>query len=165
MNYLTKKLTGDTLAGFALLYAVIVIAVVSSLGSVLSNLLVREADLSATSRESSRAYYSADAAQECALYWDLQRDHFDNPRDDSSPNNPADISCSGVGGISITSTEESSNTYTYEFSFENNSYNICVENVTITKRDDGDRLVTEVSSVGSDSCGSPNVQRALRTTY
>jgi len=152
-------------AGFALLYAVVVIAVLSSLGSVLSNLLVREADLSATSRQSSRAYYSADAGQECALYWDLQEDHFPAPPS-PPPNDPDDIYCSGDSNISVNTATPDSDTNEYTFSISNNSINVCTGTITVTKTQTSDRLITEIESLGENTCGSDfDVQRALRTTY
>jgi len=151
-------------AGFALLYSVIVIAVLSSLGSVLSNLLVRESRLTATSRQSSRAYYSADAGQECALYWDLQENHFPAP-----PNGATDegnIFCSGQDSIDVTAKTESSSEYRYTFSISNNTADICTDQVSVVKQDEGDRMVTEIESIGQNTCGSnPEVRRALRTTY
>jgi Tfp pilus assembly protein PilX len=152
-------------AGFALLYAVIVIAVLSSLGSVLSNLLVRESRLSATSRQSSRAYYSADASQECALYWDLQEEHFPDPNEESNPSDPDDIFCSDQGSIPV-SASSSSGVNEYTFSFSNSSVNVCTGDITVVKEDKGDRMVTEIESLGRESCGSNfQVERALRTTY
>lgn len=147
-------------AGFALFYAVVVVAVISSLGAVLSSLIVREADLSATARQSSRAFYSADAGIECAQYWDLQKGRF--PRN----NNPvSDINCAGETGISVNSSDnDGDSTYVYDFSIDNN--NICAGTVRVTKLEGGGRIITRIESIGSDECGSgTRVQRALRTTY
>jgi len=156
-------------AGFALLYAVIVIAVLSSLGSVLSNLLVRESRLSATSRQSSRAYYSADAGQECALYWDLQEEHFPNPDEESNPSDPSDISCSDdTASVSADSYENSNKNDVNEYTFavSKSSVDVCVATTTVLKIDKSDRMVTKIESIGQNTCGSnPEVRRALRTTY
>jgi len=154
-------------AGFALLYAVIVIAVLSSLGSVLSNLLVRESNLSATSRQSSRAYYSADAGQECALYWDLQEEHFPAPPDNAK--DKGDVTCSDdTASVSADSYENSNkeDVNEYTFAISNSSVDVCVATTTVLKIDKTDRLVTKIESIGQNTCGSnPDVQRALRTTY
>jgi len=153
-----------TNAGFAMLYAVIVIAVLSSLGSVLSNLIVRESNLSATSRESSRAYYSADAGVECAQYWDLQEDAFPPPSGDH--NNAKDsVSCSDDTGINVDANDVGGD-HVYEIdTINNSSANICAD-VTVTKEQDNGRLLTIIESVGKDSCaGSTRVQRSIRSTY
>jgi type II secretory pathway pseudopilin PulG len=149
-------------AGFALLYATIVVAVVSSLGAVLSSLIVREADLSATARESSRAYYSADAAMECAQYWDLQEDHF--PR---SLGPPGDIACASNGNknITVSATTTAAGDEKYEFTINNSSLDICAD-VDVVKKEDGSRKITQINAFGKDICsGSTRVERALRTTY
>lgn len=157
MNYFfNKKANNRNSAGFALFYAVVVVAVITSLGAVLSSLIVREANLSATSRESSLAYYSADAGLECAQYWDLQEDSF--PRTSTSS---FSIKCAGDNPP--VSASSSGSTYQYDFQIDNN--NICSD-VTVKKFEDGGRKITQIESIGSDECGaSTRVQRALRTTY
>lgn len=153
-----KKSTGT--AGFALFYSVVVVAVISSLGAVLSSLIVREADLSATARQSSRAYYSADAGLECAQYWDLQEGVFSGA---TSP----DIECSNQSTTTTGTTydeDSDGNEDDEKYKFSINSGNICVD-VKILKYDDGGREITQIDAVGSDTCGSTRVQRALRTTY
>jgi Tfp pilus assembly protein PilX len=164
MNIFSLQTNIRSQTGFALLYAVIVIAVLSSLGSVLANLLVRESRLSATSRQSSRAYYSADAGQECALYWDLQRNHF--PAPPKSPGNPNSITCSDESGISISTKDPNNDKNEYRFSISSNTYDICTGTTTVTKERDSGRLITQIESLGNNTCGSNvEVQRALRTTY
>lgn len=144
--------------GFALFYAVVVVAIVSSLGSVLSGLIVREASLSATSRQSSLAYYSADAGIECAQYWDIKEDHF--PRGGAS--DEGDINCAGDSNIEIDATTNSSGDEEYTFLI--NTSDICAD-VTVTKSEPG-RRVTTIESIGSDRCGTDTrVQRALRNSY
>jgi Tfp pilus assembly protein PilX len=149
-------------SGFALFYAVVVVAVISSLGAVLSNLIVREAELSATARQSSLAYYSADAAMECAQYWDLQEDHF--PRTGSST---GDIACASNGSqnIPVNATTTAAGDEKYEFTINNQSADICAD-VDVIKREDGNRDITQIDVFGTDNCsGSTRVERALRTTY
>lgn len=163
MNFLNGTQQNSS-AGFALLYATIVVAVVSSLGAVLSSLIVREADLSATARESSRAYYSADAAMECAQYWDLQENHFPQNYGGSPP---SDISCvsNGSENINVTYTTTSVGDEKYEFTIDNQSAGICAD-VDVIKREDGNRSITQIEAFGTDNCsGSTRVERALRTTY
>lgn len=149
--------SGNNNPGFALFYAVVVVAVISSLGAVLSNLIVREAELSATARQSSLAYYSADAGIECAQYWDLKEDHF--PR--GSASDEGNIQCGGETGIDVTASD-SGGDQVYEFEIDTAS--ICAD-VKIVKRQIGGRRITEIESVGADECGDTRVKRALRTSY
>jgi hypothetical protein len=145
-------------AGFALLYAVIVIAVISSLGTVLSNLLVREAKLTATSRQSSKAYFHADAGAECALYWDVQEDHFPAPPNDAS--DEGDIDCSGVSNINVTPSDDGGDNR-YRFSIDNGANGICAS-VSVLKQSNK----TIIDSTGKDKCASATrVQRVLQTSY
>ncbi|MHB8660534.1 MAG: pilus assembly PilX family protein [Minisyncoccota bacterium] len=59
--------------GFALLLAVIFMAVVLSFGLALSSLGYKQEVLASTAIESQYAFYAADAALECALYADQQQ--------------------------------------------------------------------------------------------
>jgi type II secretory pathway pseudopilin PulG len=159
MNIFSDKTKDTSTAGFALFYSVVVVAVISSLGAVLSSLIVREADLSATARQSSEAYYSADAGIECAQYWDLQTDSFP----DSNPPPSDNIDCAGQTVTYSGDKYGPDDDQEYTFSLDNND--ICTD-VTIRKYDDGGRDITEIESIGSDKCGgATRVQRALRTTY
>jgi hypothetical protein len=71
--------------GFALLIALLITSVVLSVGVVLANITYKQALLSSTSNESLKAFYAADAAMECALYWDI---HYN----DTVRGAPSDVS-------------------------------------------------------------------------
>ena len=80
--------------GFALLIAVIFMTVMLSIGLALSSLGYKQEILASTAIESQSAFYAADAALECALYYDQQLDSFAVP---SSNNPPApSITCDGI---------------------------------------------------------------------
>lgn len=59
-------------AGFTLLLASLVASVVLVLGASIFALATKEVTLSALGRDSQFAFYAADGAAECALYWDVR---------------------------------------------------------------------------------------------
>ena len=58
--------------GFTLFYAVLVTSLLLSLGLAVFNITIKELVLSSDARESQSAFYAADTALECALFWDLE---------------------------------------------------------------------------------------------
>ena len=62
--------------GFTLLYATLVGSLLIAIASGIFNIIFKELQLSASSRESQFAFYSADSGLECALYWDIRHSGF-----------------------------------------------------------------------------------------
>ncbi len=62
--------------GFTLLLAALVMSVVLSLGSAIFQIARKQILLSGTGRDSQFAFYAADTAAECALYWDFRFAYF-----------------------------------------------------------------------------------------
>lgn len=56
--------------GFTLFVALIVSTLLLSIGLSLSNIILKQLVFSTTGKESQIAFYAADSAAECALYWD-----------------------------------------------------------------------------------------------
>lgn len=67
-----KAQTGRNESGFALIMALIISSVVLSIGLSLLSITIKQADLSATARESEVAFQVASAAMECALLTRVQ---------------------------------------------------------------------------------------------
>ena len=65
-----------TQRGFTLLVAVILASVALSLGLILLDISYKQVVLASSARQSQSAFYNADSAMECALYWDQQFDSF-----------------------------------------------------------------------------------------
>ncbi len=77
MNYkkhitFSKKVQAraKTTKGFTLFVALIVTSLLLAIGFSLSNIILKQLIFSQSSRESQIAFYAADSAAECALYWD-----------------------------------------------------------------------------------------------
>lgn len=65
--------------GFVLLMSVLVASLMLVLASSMFNLVQKQIILSSIGRESQFAFYTADSALECALFWDFQYQSFSNP--------------------------------------------------------------------------------------
>lgn len=65
-----------TSRGFTLLLAALVSSVVLALGAAIYGLVVKELELSGLGRDSQFAFFAADTAAECALYWDVRYQYF-----------------------------------------------------------------------------------------
>jgi len=81
--------------GFTLLLAALVASVVLALGTSIYEIAHKEVMLSSIGRDSQFAFYAADTAAECALYWDFRYSYFAT----STPTNPAaqNPTCDGQG--------------------------------------------------------------------
>ncbi len=75
--------------GFTLLIAVVLTSVLLSVGFALLDIAYKQTVLSSTARSSQGAFYAADSAMECALYWDQQHNAF------SAASALGSIRCSG----------------------------------------------------------------------
>jgi Tfp pilus assembly protein PilX len=64
--------------GFTLFIAVITAAIMLALGLSVLNITLKEFILSNVIRDSEKAFYAADAAMECALYWDQSSEYRDS---------------------------------------------------------------------------------------
>ncbi|OHA15300.1 MAG: hypothetical protein A3H57_01555 [Candidatus Taylorbacteria bacterium RIFCSPLOWO2_02_FULL_43_11] len=179
-------------AGFSLLFAVLISAMLITIGAAMANLSLREFDLVATVRQSQKAFYAADAGVECALFYDLQGNpHFKEPyRYDEAPAaNSLVINCN-ESDIPVTVSPVNTNannrrvTNTFTFDFEG-----ACASVTVIKLDvindgwseseqgypepdgyNGNNIGTIIESRGWNVPCSGNreaiqVERALRVEY
>ncbi len=92
--------------GFTLFIALIMTSVILAVGLALLNIAYRQVLLASTSKNSVLAFYNADGAIECALYWDSKL-AFDY----TSPKSPSQITCDTSSGSSNITfiTDNSSN--------------------------------------------------------
>lgn len=147
-------------AGFTILFAVIVIAAVLTLGLTITGIFQRETLLTTSSQASSEAFYAADAALECAMYHDRKENTF------ATSSAPGNVDCAGASNVNVT---KSGSSYPYEFTFRFDNTegdNICA-GVTVTKRISGGEEITQIESRGRDTCqeNPRQAERALRTAY
>jgi hypothetical protein len=101
--------------GFTILLAALIASLVLALGISIFTIAQKQLILSSIGRNSQFAFYAADTAAECALYWDLRYLAF-HP---SSPLTP--LECDENTTIDVTHGGLSY-PVTYEFEFEPNGY-------------------------------------------
>lgn len=66
-----KFLSSQTNSGFAMLFAVLLSSVLISIGLSIFNISLKEVNIATSAADSESAYYAADSARECAIYWDI----------------------------------------------------------------------------------------------
>lgn len=67
--------------GFAMLFTVLVISLILSIALGISNLTFKQTILSNLAKDSQISFYEADAAVECAMYYDITMQAFTTPVD------------------------------------------------------------------------------------
>jgi Tfp pilus assembly protein PilX len=147
-------LTTSKNTGFTLFIAMVVMSTLLLVATGVVSLVVRQALVSSSGRESQHAFYAADTGIECAIYWDVQ-----NPSGISAfaTSTGSQINCNNqtmaVGGVA---------TSTFSFNFSPDPF--CVT-VTVNKGPTG---ATKIESKGYNSCDLLNprrVERAIRVLY
>ena len=107
-----KILTDKSRKGFALLLSVLLASFLITLGISIFSISLKEIQISTSIRDSQIAYYVADSARECALYWDVKKGAFPAClSSDCSVQNTATINpitCNGIS-VSIPFTKDVSN--------------------------------------------------------
>jgi hypothetical protein len=77
--------------GFTLLIAALVASIVLALGTSIYQIATKQVQLSSIGRDSQFAFYAADTAAECALYWDFRFSYFATV----APSGVEDPTCDG----------------------------------------------------------------------
>lgn len=137
--------------GIALLVTVVISFIVLALGLSISNITIRELDISMTIREGMKATYAADSGIECARYWSTKNGKYFSI---SSPEfDFKDIKC-GDENIDTSSNYSSSNggkTGNYEFvmAVNGSSAGIIIERSEVDDGSDINRRAV-VTSVGEN---------------
>jgi len=80
----TKEKKGRS-RGFTLLLAALVASIALSLGSSIYTIVSKEITLSSIGQDSQFAFYAADTAAECALYWDSRFNWFSTSTPPATP--------------------------------------------------------------------------------
>ena len=151
-------------AGFTLLMASLIGALLLAIGLAIFNLAFKELILSSSGRESQFAFYAADTGIECALFWD-----FKNTTGKSAfaTSTASTISCNGdsnnVGNQAISVGGGGLGNPTSVFSLTFNPDPYCAT-VSVTKGN----TTTLIESRGYNTCNTNNprrVERAVRVEY
>src|SRR3989344_8655730 len=82
--------------GFTVLYAVLVSSLLLAIGASIYNISLKDIILTGSAGDSQRAIYAADAAVECAFYWDFFEVNGVQASAFLPPPTTTDITCAGV---------------------------------------------------------------------
>ena len=89
--------------GFAVLFSIMLASFLITLGISIFSISLKEIQITTSVRDSQIAYYAADSARECALYWDVKKGAFPTClNDDCSEDTTAEaalidkITCNGI---------------------------------------------------------------------
>lgn len=117
--------------GFTILLAALVASIALALGTSIFTLALKGLSLSSMGRDSQFAFYAADTAAECALYWDVRHDFA------STTNPSTQIQCDGPTPIEVGHSTlpppAGAGTYPITFDFEFEPNGRCAK-VTVTKQ-------------------------------
>ena len=157
--------------GYAILFTVVVVGIISMITIGLSNSAYKQTILSAVARDSTTAFYQADIGSECAMYVDAKFK-------DTDMNNLVEPgwTCGGKKisfDIPVESTDADSNKqYKYLLTLDNTAEKdskkcFRLEIIKTENKIDGE-MNTEINSRGYNICNTGNmrtVERALKVTY
>ena len=76
INFYKKQKDINLRKGFAVLFAVLLASFLITLGISIFSISLKEIQIATSARDSQIAYYVADSARECALYWDVKYAKF-----------------------------------------------------------------------------------------
>ncbi len=150
-------MTHTTHKGFALLIAVILSSVALAIGLALLDISFKQVVLATAAKQSQVAFYAADAALECALYYDQQVNAFDYTTPVSG------LSCDALA-VTNYSSPNGSNPRVTTFSIPCATGGVRSQ-VTVYKASNGS---TQIYTQGYNTCDSTNVrriERGLKVTY
>ncbi|MDR3547760.1 MAG: hypothetical protein P4M11_05765 [Candidatus Pacebacteria bacterium] len=154
IRYIRKQVNMQR--GFTLLVAVILTSVILSIGLALLDISLKQITLASSSRQSQYAFYNADSALECALYWD-SIDTFDYNTEPST----GTLSCEGQS-FNYTASAGASGSRTTTFTIPcagDSTSGDGSSDVTITKQSTN---ATHFYANGYNSCIAANPQRVER---
>ncbi len=81
----------STTNGFAMLFTVLVMSLILTIAVGISNTTFKQTILSSLAKDSQAAFYQADSAMECALYYDITKGYF--PKDVPFDQVPLTLPC------------------------------------------------------------------------
>ncbi len=159
-------------SGFAMLFAVLLASFLITLGVSIFSVSLKEIQMATAVRDSQVAYYAADSARECALYWDVKAGAFPACLNSECSNEPTTIqpTCNGIvtDGLQFFKDNYTYSTYYKDFfKFIANSSTSPIADISITKTFDPDNKIikTTISAFGHNtSILGRRVERGIQTT-
>lgn len=160
MKIFNQKIKRD--GGYAILFSVVVVGIISMITIGLSNAAYKQMILSSVARDSTTAFYQADIGAECALYADNEYN--------MTPG--VNVTCAGDPGIplSFNSTLVSPGKTSYDLILpqNNNDSNKKCFRINVEKTESEILISTKVQALGYNICNKSNlrtVERAIEVNY
>lgn len=160
--------------GFAMLFAVLLASFLVTLGVSIFSISLKEIQIATSIRDSQIAYYAADSARECVLYWDVKEGVFPvvNINEEMIDNGKGSVSvtCNGHT-VDLLFNKKNDDTYLSEtkdpfFEFDINSSSTPVAKVQIEKvwNSISEKIITTITSFGyNTSIKGRRVERGIKT--
>ncbi|MBI1975434.1 MAG: hypothetical protein HYS59_00340 [Candidatus Vogelbacteria bacterium] len=161
--------------GFLLIYAALISGIILTVGTGIIGITVRALQLSSSGRESVRAFFAADMAVECVLFWDLRYELASravSPFATSTASTPptSGIECNGTDIAALWSVNAGPSSAATTFSFTQNDGdgipgNDVFTEVRVEKIGTGVTTITASGYNTSDTTFLRRVQRTLVVQY
>ncbi|MDB5245056.1 MAG: seg [Parcubacteria group bacterium] len=149
--------------GFALLITLIFVSVILALGVSLLDVAYKQVLLSSSARQSQFAFYNADSAMECTLYFDQKKGVFRWDFPGSQGDTSLNVVCSGLDVTNYTATQGGGvRTTTYTVPCASGGISATI---TVLKQPSG---ATDIYSNGYSTCDSSasnRIERGLKVHY
>lgn len=166
MKVINHKIKKD--GGYAILFAVVVVGIISMITIGLSNAAYKQMVLSSVARDSTTAFYQADIASECALYAD-----YDDKLLDNNKSQGTEYSVTCADNIlkyyhSDSTTTDGITTSIYKLEPQNETDNKKCFRINVTKTESTIGIATKVQAFGYNICKKANartVERAIEVNY
>lgn len=157
MKLINQKIKRD--GGYAILFAVVVVGIISMITIGLSNAAYKQMILSSVARDSTTAFYQADIGAECALYAD----------NEYNMESPEGTTCAGIP-LSFKFTQVSPEKKSYDLILPqgNNDSNKKCFRINVEKTESEILISTKVQALGYNICNKSNlrtVERAIEVNY
>lgn len=136
--------------GFTLLLATLMASLLLAIGAAMFNIVKKEVILSSLGRDSQFAFYAADTAAECALYWDVRHDIFSAT---SSPHTNVTCDQQNLGPIQFIS-------FGMPITFEYQPNGYCAR-VSVTKNETSPNTAIDARGYSTTCVGIETNPRAL----
>jgi hypothetical protein len=145
--------------GFALVFTVLIVSLILTLAMTIADISYRQALLSNLAKDSQVAFYQADAALECGMYFDYTLNMFPRSTDGDPVTPPDTITC----GDQTLRYDDSSSGEKYVYTPQKNVSGPCFT-ITFDKNDPYKKVVT---GDGFNICAvnDRQVERTLSLTY
>ena len=168
-----KKYTG----GFAVLFSVLLASFLITLGISIFSISLKEIQITTSVRDSQVAYYAADSARECAIYWDVKKGAYPTCLDTSCSSKTTDdqintITCNGIN-IPVTLIQDTLGLAKFStpiipdfFRASSTSFAMPASDIRITKIWENSGVTTKIETWGHNTqILGRRVERGMSQTY